>query len=87
AVAPYGWTASGQSTLINLHPVAGPVRGPEDVAAADPRLRALFFHELLHRGFYVAGRGYLALSLAVSDDQLDGFVAACAASAAIADAR
>jgi glutamate-1-semialdehyde 2,1-aminomutase len=87
AVAPYGWTASGQSTLINLHPVAGPVRRPEDVAGADPRLRSLFFHELLDHGFYIAGRGYLALSLAVSDDQLDGFVAACAAAAAVADAR
>ena len=87
AMAPYGWTASGQSTLLNVHPVPGPVRHPEDLAEADPRLRSLFFHELLHRGFYIAGRGYLALSLAVTDEQLDGFVSACGESAEVAAAH
>ena len=33
-------------------------------------------HRLLERGYYVAPRGYLALSLAVTPEQLDGFVGA-----------
>lgn len=77
-----GWTATGQGTLLNLHPLRGPVRRWSDASAADGRLRALLFHELLHRGYYIAGRGYLALSLAVTDQQLDGFVEAVAATVA-----
>ena len=76
--APYGWCVTGQGTLMNLHPLRGPIHRWSDTVSADPRLRLLLFHELLHRGFYIAARGYVALSLALTDDQLDGFVAAVA---------
>lgn len=33
----------------------------------------LFHLDMLHRGFYLARRGYVALSLAVGQDELDGF--------------
>ncbi len=72
--APYQVTGLG--TLMNIHATTAPIRDVEDLAGADERLRELLFLDLLDRGYYIAGRGYLALSLAVTDDQLHGFVAA-----------
>jgi glutamate-1-semialdehyde 2,1-aminomutase len=64
---------------MTVHPTPGPVERWSDVAGVDPRWRRLLFHELLGRGYYIAERGYLALSLALSDRHLDGFVAAARA--------
>ena len=49
-----------------------------DLAAADDRKRELLFLDLLERGWYVAPRGFIALSIEVTDDDIDGFVAAVA---------
>ena len=68
--------ATGIGSLINLHPLSGDIRTPDDVAKADPRLRQLLYLDLLEEGYYVAGRGYMALSLVVSDGHCDGFCAA-----------
>ncbi|MGE0238293.1 MAG: aspartate aminotransferase family protein [Parvibaculaceae bacterium] len=68
--------ATGIGSLINLHPLAGDIRTPEETANADPRLRQLIYLDLLEEGFYVAGRGYMALSLVVNDEHCDGFCAA-----------
>jgi glutamate-1-semialdehyde 2,1-aminomutase len=38
----------------------------------------LLFLDLLERGFYVAPRGFIALSIEVTDDDVDEFVAAVA---------
>jgi glutamate-1-semialdehyde 2,1-aminomutase len=76
AGAPF--TVTGAGTLLNLHPVNGQVRSPADLAAGEPRLLELMFLDLLELGYYLAPRGYLALSLAVTGEQLDGFVAAVA---------
>lgn len=78
ALAPVGFCVTGSGSMMTIHPVSGPVQRWSDVAAADPRWRRLLFHDLLDRGYYIAERGYLALSLAVTDDHLDGFVAAVA---------
>lgn len=71
-----GMSATGWGSLIGLHPVPGPVRGPADLADGDSRRTELVFHELLERGVYIAPRGFIALSLAVSDTDLDRFVEA-----------
>jgi glutamate-1-semialdehyde 2,1-aminomutase len=71
-----GMSATGWGSLIGLHPVPGPVRGPADLADGDSRRTELIFHELLDRGVYIAPRGFIALSLAVSDTDLDRFVEA-----------
>lgn len=71
-------TVSGWGSLMTLHPVAGPVRRLADLAGVDERWRLLVFHDLLEAGFYLAPRGYLALSLDVSDADLEAFVAATA---------
>jgi glutamate-1-semialdehyde 2,1-aminomutase len=72
---------TGLGTLMNIHATTAPIRRIDDLAGADERLRELLFLDLLDRGYYIAARGYLALSLAVTDDQLDGFVAAVDAAA------
>ncbi len=79
ALAPVGFCVTGAGSMMTLHPVPGPVERWSDVAGADPRWRRLLFHDLLARGYYLAERGYLALSLALTDEHLDGFVAAARA--------
>ena len=76
------FTVTGLGSLLALHPVGGPVRRLADLQGADPRLLELLFLDLLEEGFYIAPRGYLALSLAVTDDQLEGFVGALGRAAA-----
>jgi glutamate-1-semialdehyde 2,1-aminomutase len=74
ATAPVAFCASGWGSLINVHPVSGPVRSPADLRAADPRRRELFFFALLEAGFYLAPRGYLALTMDVTDDDVEAFL-------------
>jgi glutamate-1-semialdehyde 2,1-aminomutase len=76
AAAPFQVTGVG--TLLNIHPTTVPISRPADLAAGEPRLLELFFLDLLERGYYLAPRGYLALSLAVEPRQLEGFVLAVA---------
>lgn len=76
AASPLAFSVTGWGSLLNLHPVRGPVACSTDLAGADPRWRHLLFHELLEAGFYIAPRGYLALTLDVGDDDVDRFVAA-----------
>lgn len=68
--------ATGIGSLLNLHPLAGEIRAPEQTAQADPRLRQILYLDLLEEGYYIAGRGYMALSLVVSDEHCNGFLAA-----------
>ena len=68
--------ASGAGSLMNLHGLAGPVRTIEDVADSDDQAKELLFLDLLERGYYVARRGFIALSSILTDEELDGFLAA-----------
>jgi glutamate-1-semialdehyde 2,1-aminomutase len=68
--------ATGIGSLLNMHPLSGDIRTPEDAGKADLRLRQLLYLDLLEEGYYIAGRGYMALSLVVSDEHCDGFCAA-----------
>ncbi|MFV0307974.1 MAG: aspartate aminotransferase family protein [Desertimonas sp.] len=70
------FTATGRGSFVGLHPVAGPIDRPADLDGADPRWRQLLFHELLDRGNYLAPRGYIALSLAITEDHVTQFVGA-----------
>lgn len=69
---------TGLGSLMNIHTVRGPVHSPRDLAASDGDLKQLLFHELVDRGIYLAARGYVALSAAITDDDCDAFVAATA---------
>ena len=68
--------ATGAGSLLAVHATAAPLRSPGDLKQSDPRLQELLFLDLLEAGYYIAPRGYMALSLALTEDQLAGFVAA-----------
>ena len=75
-LAGFDWCVTGWGSILNIHPVPGPVTSPADLADADERWRQLFFHDMLAAGFYLAPRGYMALSMDVSDDDTGRFLAA-----------
>lgn len=68
--------AIGRSSLMSLHATSAPIRTPDDLLASDDRVKELVFLDLLERGIYVARRGFIALSLMVSEADLDHFVGA-----------
>jgi glutamate-1-semialdehyde 2,1-aminomutase len=65
---------TGLGSMLTFHTIAGPVRTPADLRQGDAELKELLFHELLERGVYVAPRGFVALSLAVTDDDVAVFL-------------
>jgi glutamate-1-semialdehyde 2,1-aminomutase len=67
------WTGLG--SLMTIHFQATPIHSADEIVPA-PELHQLFHLDLLDRGYYLANRGMIALSLAVGGDELDGFVAA-----------
>jgi len=66
---------TGLGSLMTVHVSGGPVQFPEDVVGSDDRLKELLFLEMLERGFYMARRGFMALSIDVTDEDLDSLVA------------
>jgi len=64
---------TGIGSLLCAHPVDGVIQTPADVAAIDPLLRDLLHFDMLARGFYLARRGFIALSLAIGDDEIRRF--------------
>ena len=70
------FVATGVGSMMAIHTFEGPVRGPHDLEHSDHELKQLLFHEMLHRGCYFAPRGFIALSLAIADEQCDIFVTA-----------
>ncbi len=86
---PYGLSVTGWGSILGLHATdldqtdlveasdrAAPtaIRDPGHLVSTDDRVAELIFHGLLARGYYIARRGFLALSLVVSDEQLAGFL-------------
>lgn len=76
--SPLPLCVSGMGSLMTIHTVEGPVRSPAQLADSDPVLKELLFHELLERRIYLAPRGYMALSAAISDDDCDRLIEAIA---------
>jgi glutamate-1-semialdehyde 2,1-aminomutase len=68
--------ATGRSSLMTLHAVTGPIRSVDDLEGGNDAAKELLFLDLLERGYYMARRGFIALSLMVGDADLDAFVAA-----------
>ncbi len=66
--------ATGAGSLMNLHGIAGPVTSVDDLRSADDRWKELLFFAALETGFYIARRGFIALSIEITDDDVDGFV-------------
>jgi glutamate-1-semialdehyde 2,1-aminomutase len=79
AASALSFSVTGWGSLCTIHPVAGPVRSPADLREADERWRQLLFFDLLENGFYTAQRGYIGLSVEVTDGDVARFVDAVAA--------
>jgi glutamate-1-semialdehyde 2,1-aminomutase len=65
---------TGAGSLMNVHGTAGPVRSAADLDDSDDRLKELLFFAALDAGYFIARRGFVALSIEVTDDDVDGFV-------------
>ncbi|RUR66012.1 aminotransferase class III-fold pyridoxal phosphate-dependent enzyme [Variovorax guangxiensis] len=67
---------TGIGSLMNAHFVGGEVRSTDDLAPVDARLRQLLFFHLLSEGIYTSPRGFVVLSLPLTDADIDSYVAA-----------
>jgi glutamate-1-semialdehyde 2,1-aminomutase len=74
---------TGVGSILNVHFRAGPIRRPEDwwpTSEAGARrhddLAKLFHLDMLAMGQYMARRGFVSLSLPMTEADHDGFVAA-----------
>ena len=70
-----GFCATGYGSLVGLHFTRGPVRREADVPEAS-ELRGLLHLHMLERGFSYGRRGFIALSLPLDEQEIDGFAAA-----------
>jgi glutamate-1-semialdehyde 2,1-aminomutase len=66
----------GLGSLMCVHFRAGAIERPMPVSEREADLRELFFFEMLERGFYLARRGMIAMSLEIGEPEMAAFVAA-----------
>jgi glutamate-1-semialdehyde 2,1-aminomutase len=64
-------TVTGIGSLMTIHFSRGPVTTPADVARANQALKPLLHLDLLLDHVYIARRGYIALSMPISEADLD----------------
>jgi glutamate-1-semialdehyde 2,1-aminomutase len=74
ADAPVQFTGIG--SMLAIHTVRGPVTCPEDAAKSDPKLKELFFFDMLTHGIWLARRGMMTVSLPIGDAECEKLVAA-----------
>jgi glutamate-1-semialdehyde 2,1-aminomutase len=65
--------ATGLGSMMTIHPLGLEPHTPEEAARADIRLKRLLYLDLLAAGYYIAERGFSALSLMIDDGHCDGF--------------
>jgi glutamate-1-semialdehyde 2,1-aminomutase len=66
----------GQGSMLCFHPQRGSIKRPADVAKVPQDARKLMHLELNLRGIYVARRGFMSLSLPLTEADHDKLVAA-----------
>ncbi len=67
--------AAGSGSLMNIHFIDGEIRSHHDLAGRNLMALDLFHLEMIAAGIYITRRGYMALSLALTEDDHDEFVA------------
>jgi glutamate-1-semialdehyde 2,1-aminomutase len=67
--------ATGIGSILGLHFQRNPITSPTDIIPATAQ-RTLIHLAMMLRGHYFARRGYLALSVALTDEDIDHFVVA-----------
>lgn len=65
---------TGLGSILTIHATSGPVRSARDLRDADDRWKELLFFAALESGCYLARRGFVALSIEISDDDVDDVV-------------
>ncbi len=68
-------SVTGWGSLLNIHGTRQPIRNTRDLAGTDDRWRELLFFDAMDNGFYFARRGFIALSIEVTEPQIDSFCA------------
>jgi glutamate-1-semialdehyde 2,1-aminomutase len=74
--APVQFTGIG--SMLAVHMMRGPVSSPEDAANGDPKLKELFFFDMLAHGIWLARRGMMTVSLPTGDAECEALCAAVA---------
>ena len=74
ADAPVQFTGIG--SMLAVHTTRGPIGSPEDAAKADPKLKELFFFDMLAHGIWLARRGMMTVSLPIGDAECETLVSA-----------
>jgi glutamate-1-semialdehyde 2,1-aminomutase len=67
---------TGLGSMLAVHTTRGPVRSPADAARSGPKLKELFFFDMLAHGIWLARRGMMTLCLPIGDAECDRLVAA-----------
>jgi glutamate-1-semialdehyde 2,1-aminomutase len=67
---------TGIGSMMTAHFTTAPIAAPEDWAKADPRLKELFFFDLLAAGMWIARRGMINLSLPIGEAECERLVQA-----------
>lgn len=66
--------ATGIGSVLNIHATADPLVNVGDLAADDKAVKELLFFDLVADGFWLARRGMIALSIAVTDEDCERFM-------------
>jgi glutamate-1-semialdehyde 2,1-aminomutase len=67
---------TGRGSMLAVHATRGAVQNPEAATRANPKLKELFFFDMLARGFWLARRGMLTLSLPIGEAECEALIAA-----------
>jgi glutamate-1-semialdehyde 2,1-aminomutase len=67
---------TGRGSMLCFHPHRGEIKRPGDIAKVPADARKLLHLELNLRGYYIARRGFMSLSLPLTDTDHDGLIAA-----------
>ncbi len=68
--------ATGLGSIITMHFQREPLQSIRDIVPRDSRLRQLLHLDLIDKGFYTTRRGFMALSLAITEADRTGFIEA-----------
>ena len=66
----------GLGSMICVHFQSAEIRRPADTEASPAGTRKLLHLEMNLKGFYISRRGFLSLSLPLTDKDYDDFIAA-----------
>ena len=61
--------ATGSGSLMNIHFITGDIRSHKDLAGRNLTALDLFHLEMIAAGIYITRRGYMALSLTLTEEE------------------